>query len=104
MPAWRRYVERRLAFALERFGERIGLVRVRLTDVNGPKGGMDKRCMILLRVHPAGDIRVAAVASLPSEAVDGASDRASRAVTKALAQNKRRTDRRHWRESVRQLR
>ena len=33
------HIERRLRFALGRFAARIGRLTVRLTDVNGPRGG-----------------------------------------------------------------
>ena len=36
-------IERRLGFALSRFGDRIGHVTVHLNDVNGPRGGIDQR-------------------------------------------------------------
>ena len=37
------HIERRLRFALGRFAARIHRLTVRLTDVNGPRGGLDKR-------------------------------------------------------------
>ncbi len=40
------YVRRRLGFALGRFGDSIRRVHVRIEDVNGPRGGLDKRCMV----------------------------------------------------------
>lgn len=40
-------VERRLRFALARFGHRVGRVAVQLADVTGPRGGADKRCRIV---------------------------------------------------------
>lgn len=35
-----------------RFGERVTRVEIHLKDVNGPKGGMDKEC--LMEARPAG--------------------------------------------------
>jgi ribosome-associated translation inhibitor RaiA len=46
----REYIERRLRFALSRFGGRIRRVMVRLEDMNGPRGGLDKRCHIEVRM------------------------------------------------------
>ncbi len=37
-------VERRLGFALGRFGERIDRVLLRFSDANGERGDVDKRC------------------------------------------------------------
>lgn len=40
------YVKRRVHFSLGRFAGRIGSLSVRLTDINGPRGGLDKCCDI----------------------------------------------------------
>lgn len=40
------YVMRRVHQHLSRFGSRVSDVTVRFTDVNGPKGGADKRCQL----------------------------------------------------------
>ena len=45
-PQLRAYAERRLSFALRRFQEHVRHVRVRLTDVNGPRHGVDARCAV----------------------------------------------------------
>jgi ribosome-associated translation inhibitor RaiA len=42
------HIRKRAALALGRFSPRIGSVLVRLEDLNGPKGGIDKRCSIEL--------------------------------------------------------
>ncbi len=42
----RAHVERRLAFALDRFREKVARVTVRVADVNGPRGGPDKTCRV----------------------------------------------------------
>ncbi|MCA9728905.1 MAG: HPF/RaiA family ribosome-associated protein [Candidatus Eisenbacteria bacterium] len=41
-----RNIRRRLDFALRKYGSQVQTVTVRLTDVNGPRGGVDKRCSI----------------------------------------------------------
>ena len=48
----RAYVERRLGFALGRFGDRLGPITVRFSDVNGHRGGVDKRCQIHVNFMP----------------------------------------------------
>lgn len=45
--ALREHVVRRLDFAIRRFAHRIDKVVVRIVDVNGPKGGPDKRCRMV---------------------------------------------------------
>ncbi len=52
----RSYVERRLRHELRWLGNRIGQVRVWLSDVNGPRGGSDNHCRISLRLDPLGTV------------------------------------------------
>ncbi len=40
------HLARRLRFAIGRFADRVTAVRAWLEDVNGPRGGVDKRCAI----------------------------------------------------------
>ena len=40
------HIERRLSFATDRFSARIVELSVVVYDVNGPRGGSDKRCTI----------------------------------------------------------
>ena len=47
-PALRDYVARRMRFAIGRFRDHIQWARVKVADVNGPKGGADKRCVVQL--------------------------------------------------------
>jgi ribosomal subunit interface protein len=46
------HVTRKVQRHLSRFGHRVEAVEARLSDVNGPRGGLDKRC--LFTVHVAG--------------------------------------------------
>ena len=39
-------VERSIAFAVDRYSSQVRQVSVYLTDVNGPRGGVDKLCQI----------------------------------------------------------
>lgn len=92
--AFRSYVERRLRFALGRFGGRVGQVTVRL----GTDGRADKRCRISAEVLPFG--RVAVEESDPDlfAAVDRATGRIGRLFGREL---ERVRDARVGRESVR---
>jgi ribosome hibernation promoting factor len=77
-------VERRLSFALSRFGPRVRAVSVRLVDLNGPRGGIDKKCSIEARLVPRGSVRVEDTDSELPAAVDRAAARLGRAVARAL--------------------
>ena len=80
----REYIERRLLFALGRFGSRIRRVMVRLEDMNGPRGGLDKRCHIEVRV-PGRGVLVVDVRDVELEsAVSRAAERIARRVRDEL--------------------
>ncbi len=80
---------RRVRFALDRFRGRVRAVRVRITDVNGPRGGIDKQCIVAVRLqHPTRLMLIEHMAADFGEAVDRAADRAGRSVarvTRALS-------------------
>ena len=80
----RDHVERRLGFALGRFGNRIDRVTVRLDDLNGPRGGVDKRCQIQARLHRSGKVIVEVTDVEIEAAVDRAADRIARRVKDEL--------------------
>ena len=71
----RSHVERRLRFALDRFGGRVRRVRVRLQDLNGPRGGEDIRCHIQAWLTPGQMVLVEETRADPFTAVARASDR-----------------------------
>ena len=83
-PSLLEHVERRLQFALARFDGRVTRVAVRVADVNGPRGGVDKRCRIAVRVRPAGEIVVEDTCPDLYAAIDGAADRIGRSVQREV--------------------
>ena len=82
--ALRAHAERRLLFALGRFGRRVQSVMLRMDDVNGPRGGADKRCQIVARLVPWGDVRVEEPDGDLYGAIDRAADRLDRAVAREI--------------------
>jgi len=79
-------LRRRLEFALGRFSARLRQVSARITDVNGPRGGIDKSCVITLRLERTGPpIVIEDIDDDPMVAIDRAADRAGRTVARALA-------------------
>ena len=82
--ALRAHVDRRLRFALGRFGERIAKVTVRFEDANGARGGVDKQCHIEVALRPSGNVLVEDLDPDIRTVVDRAADRAARAVERDL--------------------
>lgn len=82
--ALRTHVTRRLEFALSRFVGRIKHVRVRLEDINGPRGGVDKQC----RVEVSGVRNLTAIVEQTDHdlysAIDRAADRVHQSVARAV--------------------
>ena len=70
--------ERRVRFVLRRLGWLVPRAEVQMSDVNGPRGGIDKRCQVELRTNGAGSVVVASVANDWRSALDNALARASR--------------------------
>lgn len=56
--AMRAFVAQRLAAALGRFGNRIPRVEIRITDENGPRGGIDKLCRVTATIAGAGPLMI----------------------------------------------
>jgi hypothetical protein len=82
------HVDRRLHFALARFGARIARVTVFLDDVNGPRGGVDKVCRIVVRLRSGADV-VATVEDVDwVAAVDRATTRIGHSVGREVARTR----------------
>jgi putative sigma-54 modulation protein len=54
----REHTLRRIATAFDRIGDRIGRITVRVGDLNGPRGGCDKYCRVLVRIPGLEDVYV----------------------------------------------
>ncbi len=92
-PALRSHVRRRLGFALSKCDDRIHRVLVRLSDINGPRGGNDKCCQLQVVMPGLADVVVADTQANLYVAIDRAAGRASRVVARKLA--RLRNTRRH---------
>jgi ribosome-associated translation inhibitor RaiA len=74
----RDFTERRVRFVLRRLGWLVPRAEVQMSDVNGPRGGIDKRCQVQLKTDSAGSVVVASVANDWRTALDNALARAAR--------------------------
>lgn len=88
----RDHIERRLTYALSRFGSRVNRVTVYLADRNGPKGGIDKSCRIVVRLRGLGETVSVVDDTDWTVAVDRAATRIGHSVSREL---ERKRDIRH---------
>jgi ribosomal subunit interface protein len=89
-PELRERVERRLRFAFGRFQSRIEGVRVSLEDVNGPRGGVDKHCGIVVVLPADGEVVLDESDADVDAAVARLADRAARAVARSIERKRER--------------
>lgn len=80
----RESLEMRLRFALSRFIPQIRDVVVTLEDTNGPRGGVDKRCQVVVRLAPRGSVAIDETEADFETAIAHAAERAGRAVGREL--------------------
>ncbi|WP_246137716.1 HPF/RaiA family ribosome-associated protein [Myxococcus llanfairpwllgwyngyllgogerychwyrndrobwllllantysiliogogogochensis] len=85
----RNHVERRARFAMGRLSDRVREVMVRLEDINGPRGGVDKVAKVTVQLEQGGQLAAEAVDASFAGAVDRALERAGHAVGKSLGRTHR---------------
>ncbi|HKT80720.1 MAG TPA: HPF/RaiA family ribosome-associated protein [Vicinamibacterales bacterium] len=85
--ALREYALRRIAFAARRFTHRVRRVTVRLTDENGPRGGVDMHCTIAAVVVGGRRLFVEATAPWSFAAITAAAGRLSEALRRDASQH-----------------
>lgn len=86
--ALRNHIERRLAFALNTRDEHIQRIVVRLSDINGPRGGEDKCCHIQVVLPHLPDVVIEDIEIDMYAAIDRAIDRAGRTIGRKLARQR----------------
>ena len=91
-------VRKRLDFLLGRRFRRLRRVDVTLSDLNGPRGGVDKRCLVKVSIDGLRPVVVEDVQSDLYMAIDRAAGRASRTVLRrmALDSSRRRAEAQRW--------
>lgn len=73
-------LEQKIRARLKRFEKRLTHVEVHVSDVNGAKGGMDKRVSLEVRATGAEPLAVHVEATRVEDAVGNAADKAARAL------------------------
>lgn len=86
--ALRSYTEQRLATALGWARQHMRKLVVWLSDINGPRGGVDKRCKIQVQLDGGRDIIIEDTEADLYAAIDRAAERADRAVVKRVERSR----------------
>jgi hypothetical protein len=81
----------RVRFALRRLSTLVQRAKVQFSDVNGPRGGVDKRCQVELSTDAAGTVVIASLARDWRTALDRSLGRATRVLTRSLQRNQKPT-------------
>ncbi len=82
--AMREEALQRVRFVLRRLGAVVPRARVMLTDINGPRGGVDKHCLLEVKTEKSGVLVISSLASDWRTALDDGLDRLVRALTRTL--------------------
>ena len=82
--ALRSHAERRLHFALSSCDDHIQRIVMRLSDINGPRGGADKRCHLQVVLKGLPDVVIEDTEADLYVAIDRATDRAGRTVVRKI--------------------
>jgi putative sigma-54 modulation protein len=83
-----RHIARQIEFGLGRLSSHIRKVSVRLADINGPRGGVDQQCQLIISMDQLPDVLIEDTASDLTFAVNRAADRASRTVSRKIRQSR----------------
>ena len=83
-PAMYELVVRRIHVHLSRFGRQLSGVFIRIGDINGPKGGVDKRCQVTVRGPRVGTTSLEDLSGDTASAIDMALERVARAVGRSV--------------------
>ena len=83
------FVHQRLQAALARFHDGVAAVDVSMKDVNGPKGGIDKAVLIVVRMRSGRPITLETSDEDLYAAISRGAKRAKRAVRRSLRKSRR---------------
>ena len=84
----RSHIERRVQFALSWAYHRLPHIQLRLDDVNGPKGGVDKVCRIQIPVAGGKPVVIEEIQADMVTAIDRAIERAARTISRRIERSR----------------
>lgn len=74
----------KVRFALRRLAALVQRAKVQFSDVNGPRGGIDKRCQVEITTDAVGTVVIASLAHDWRTALDRSLGRAARVLRRSL--------------------
>jgi putative sigma-54 modulation protein len=83
----REYAVNRLSFTVRRFEQRIRRLTVRMSDLNGPRRGVDSRCSMMVDLNDGKRIVVNATTAWPFASVTEAASRLSEALRREVSRS-----------------
>lgn len=87
-PAIEEHVRRRLQFACDWARHAVSRITVKLSDENGPRGGLDKRCTIVVSASGLREVVIEDTRDDVYRAVDCAADRLARTLARKVARSR----------------
>lgn len=81
-------IQRTYTFALDRFVHTVREVQVWCSDVNGPRGGLDKACRVQLRLYPRGMLTAKSSGESFVQAAKEACNKVKALLTKKLSKRR----------------
>ena len=82
------YAEKRMQKRLSKFAHELSEVVIRFVDVNGPRGGLDKRCQVTLRGPRLGGTTLSQLGTCAYETVDLVLKRVVHTVSRKVARSR----------------
>ena len=80
----RGFVTKRLSFVLRPFEHKVRRVKVRLSDLNGPKRGVDTECLVAVELNDGRRVLTTARTAVPFAAVCEAANRMRESLRREL--------------------
>ena len=77
-PALSSFIDEKMKFALSRYNQRIRVAEISLKDINGPRGGVDKQCIIKMKLNQFKTLVVEDVSEDAYKAINACCQRAKR--------------------------
>ncbi len=87
--ALRRFIRKRVNSAVGGHSGKVDAIQVRLSDINGPRGGQDKRCVIRISLPSMRDVLIHETRKDMYEAISRATERAKNTVVRRVKKQAR---------------